>query len=113
MREEGPAVTTRRLASEVGVSNQLVHYYFRTMMTCFFPSSGGVLTSILRRLLDALSSDEPLKALGKLNSDPDTTPTECRPRQAPAQHLTRRGLGHGRFSGGLQIGRYRLIIPRE
>src|SRR5262249_23627983 len=32
MREEGyPAVTTRRLAGRVGVSNQLVHYYFRTM----------------------------------------------------------------------------------
>src|SRR5271155_4449899 len=36
MREEGyPAVTTRRLAGRMGVSSQLVHYYFRSMDDLF------------------------------------------------------------------------------
>ncbi len=36
MLEEGyPAVTSRRLGREAGLSNQLVHYYFRTMDDLF------------------------------------------------------------------------------
>jgi AcrR family transcriptional regulator len=71
MREEGyPAVTVRRLASELGVSNQLVHYYFRTMDDLFLSVMRRNADLNLRRLLDALASEEPLQALWELNSDP-------------------------------------------
>lgn len=73
MTEEGyPAVTTRRLASRMGVSNQLVHYYFRSMDDLF--------VSLLRRraerntsqLIEALSSTDPWRALWKFHCDPST-----------------------------------------
>lgn len=72
MREEGySAVTTRRLASEAGVSNQLVHYYFRTMDDLFLSVMRRNADINLRRLLRALASEQPLRALWELNSDPD------------------------------------------
>jgi AcrR family transcriptional regulator len=72
MREEGyPAVTTRRLASRVGVSNQLVHYYFRTMDDLFVALLRRRSESNLRNLLRALGSEQPLRALWEFNSDPD------------------------------------------
>ena len=72
MRAGGyPAVTTRSLASEVGVSNQLVHYYFRTMDDLFLSVMRRNADLNLRRLLGALGSDQPLRALWELNSDPE------------------------------------------
>jgi TetR/AcrR family transcriptional regulator len=72
MREGGySAVTTRRLASEVGVSNQLVHYYFRTMDDLFLSVMRRNADINLRRLLHALASEQPLRALWELNSDPE------------------------------------------
>jgi TetR/AcrR family transcriptional regulator len=72
MREGGyPAVTTRRLASEVGVSNQLVHYYFRTMDDLFLSLMRRHADLNMRRVLDALASDEPVRALWELYSDPE------------------------------------------
>jgi AcrR family transcriptional regulator len=72
MRDGGyPAVTTRRLASEAGVSNQLVHYYFRTMDELFLSMMRRNADINLRRLLQALASEQPLRALWKLNSDPE------------------------------------------
>jgi AcrR family transcriptional regulator len=70
MKEEGyPAVTTRRLASRMGVSNQLVHYYFRTMDDLFLSLMRRGAERSMSRLLDALTSDEPLWGLLKLYSD--------------------------------------------
>lgn len=72
MREEGyPAVTTRRLASRVGVSNQLVHYYFRTMDDLFISLLRRRSELNLRHLMQALASEKPLRALWEFNSDPD------------------------------------------
>ena len=71
MKEEGyPAVTTRRLASELGVSNQLVHYYFRTMDDLFVSLMRRRAEANLQGLLKALSAENPLRALWEFNSDP-------------------------------------------
>ena len=70
MKEEGyPAVTTRRLASRMGVSNQLVHYYFRTMDDLFLSLMRRGAERSMSRLLEALTSDDPLWELLKLYSD--------------------------------------------
>jgi AcrR family transcriptional regulator len=70
MREEGyPAVTTRRLASRMGVSNQLVHYYFRTMDDLFLSLLRRGAQRSMSRLLAALSSDDALWELLKFYSD--------------------------------------------
>lgn len=72
MREEGyPAVTTRRLASRVGVSNQLVHYYFSTMDDLFVALLRRRAEVNIRKLMQALASEQPLRALWEFNSDPD------------------------------------------
>jgi AcrR family transcriptional regulator len=72
MTEEGyPAVTTRRLASRAGVSNQLVHYYFRTMDDLFIALMRRRAEINLRRLTEVLESAHPLRALWEFNSNPD------------------------------------------
>ena len=71
MKEEGyPAVTTRGLSARVGVSNQLVHYYFRTMDDLFVSLIRRHSEIHLRRLMHVLATDNPLRALWELNSDP-------------------------------------------
>jgi TetR/AcrR family transcriptional regulator of autoinduction and epiphytic fitness len=69
--EEGyAAVTTRRIAQRLGVSFQLVHYYFKTM--------DELLLALVRRSADlylvelgkALFSNDPLQALWKLFANP-------------------------------------------
>jgi AcrR family transcriptional regulator len=76
MKEEGyPAVTTRRLAERAGVSNQLVHYYFRTMDDLFLSLMRRRAELNHRRLLDALASEQPLRALWEFNSDPEAVRT--------------------------------------
>jgi AcrR family transcriptional regulator len=70
MREEGyAAVTTRRLASHMGVSNQLVHYYFRTMDDLFLALMRRGMERNIARLKEALAAPEPLRALWTLYSD--------------------------------------------
>src|SRR5882757_4099464 len=72
MREEGyPAVTTRRLASRVGVSNQLVHYYFSTMDDLFVALLRRRAEVITRYLIQVLARGQPVRAHGEFNSDPD------------------------------------------
>jgi AcrR family transcriptional regulator len=72
MREDGyPAVTTRRLASCMGVSSQLVHYYFRSMDDLFLALMRRGQERTISRLLEAFSSEEPLRALWDLYSDKD------------------------------------------
>jgi AcrR family transcriptional regulator len=74
MRDGGyPAVTTRRLAAEVGVSNQLVHYYFRTMDDLFLSLIRRHADVSQRALLNALAAANPLRALWELNCDPEMT----------------------------------------
>lgn len=72
--EEGyHAVTARRVAQRAGLKPQLVHYYFRTM--------DDLLVAVFRRAADsyleqherALASDQPLRALWAINSDPSGT----------------------------------------
>jgi AcrR family transcriptional regulator len=73
MKDEGyPAVTTRRLAGQLGVSNQLVHYYFRTMDDLFLALMRRRAEANLRGLLEALASKHPLRALWEFNSDPES-----------------------------------------
>ena len=72
MREEGyPAVTTRRLAGRMGVSSQLVHYYFRSMDDLFLALMRRGQERTISRLLEAFSSEEPLRALWDFYSDKD------------------------------------------
>lgn len=68
------SVSSRSVAKEVGVTPALVHYYFATLDDLF--------RAVLRRRVDQQlerqarvlsSSDRPLHALWKLNSDPSRT----------------------------------------
>jgi AcrR family transcriptional regulator len=72
MKEEGyPAVTTRRLASRMGVSNQLVHYYFRTMDELFVSLMRRGVERSVARLAQALAAKNPLQALMALYGNTD------------------------------------------
>ena len=72
MKEEGyPAVTTRRLASRMGVSNQLVHYYFRTMDELFLSLMRRGAERSVANLVQALTSKKPLQALLALYTNTD------------------------------------------
>lgn len=71
MRREGyAAVTTRRVAAEAGLKPPLVHYHFATtdnLLLAFYRRS---VEQTRERLLAALASDQPLRALWGLNADP-------------------------------------------
>jgi AcrR family transcriptional regulator len=72
MKDEGyPAVTSRRLAKRVGVSNQLVHYYFRTMDELFLALMRRGAERNVQLQMQALASENPLRALWEFNSDPE------------------------------------------
>lgn len=72
MSEEGyPAVTSRRLASHIGVSNQLVHYYFRTMDDLFLALIRRNAERNMQLQIQALTSAHPVQALWDLHSDPE------------------------------------------
>ncbi|SEO40774.1 TetR/AcrR family transcriptional regulator [Trujillonella endophytica] len=69
--DEGyPAVTSRRVASRVGLKPQLVHYYFRNMDELFLAVFTRRAEEGLRRQAEALASPEPLRALWEFGSDP-------------------------------------------
>ena len=71
MRENGyAAVTSRKLAAKAGLKPQLVHYYFRTMDDLFVALFQRVAEELFRRQELVLQSDNPLKALWELSSDP-------------------------------------------
>jgi AcrR family transcriptional regulator len=67
------AVTTRRVAKQVGLTPALVHYYF--------PKTDDLLVAVFRRatdrtiarLTDALAAADPLLALWNFNIDPPVT----------------------------------------
>jgi AcrR family transcriptional regulator len=72
MKEEGyPAVTTRRLASRMGVSNPLVHYDFRTMDDLFLSLMRRGAERNVARLVRAVTSADPLRALLEIYNDHD------------------------------------------
>lgn len=74
MREEGyAAATSRRIAAEAGVKQALVYYYFPTMDDLFVEvlRVGGEVA--LQRMRAALTDDDPLAALWRINSDSHTT----------------------------------------
>lgn len=70
MREEGyAAATSRRIAAEAGVKQALVYYYFPTMDDLFVEvlRVGG--EAALQRMREALTDDDPLAALWRINCD--------------------------------------------
>ena len=74
MVEEGyAAVTSRRVAEKAGLKSQLVHYYFGTMDDLFVAVYERSEKEFLRRHLEAVSSDNPLRALWDLCVHPKRT----------------------------------------
>jgi AcrR family transcriptional regulator len=74
MLEEGyAAVSSRRVAAAAGLKPQLVHYYFRTMDDLFLEVFRRRAEQGFERLTQALSSDQPLRALWEHANDPRGT----------------------------------------
>jgi AcrR family transcriptional regulator len=74
MLEDGyAAVTSRRLAAKAGMKQPLVYYYFRTMDELFLAVFRRMSEQGLERLKQALESEQPIRALWNLNSDPSRT----------------------------------------
>jgi len=71
IREEGyPAVTARNLADKISLKRQIVHYYFHSMDDVFIAviRQGAIKARAL--LETSLKSDEPMRTLWEINSDP-------------------------------------------
>lgn len=64
------ALSSRRVAEEAGLKQQLVYYYFRTMDDLILATFQRRTERGLQRLEKALESDEPLHALWELSSHP-------------------------------------------
>lgn len=74
MRDEGyAAATSRRVAAEAGVKQALVYYYFPSMDDLFVEVLRAGAEVSLERMREALTDDDPLLTLWKLNSDPRRT----------------------------------------
>jgi TetR/AcrR family transcriptional regulator, regulator of autoinduction and epiphytic fitness len=70
MRDEGyAAATSRRVATEAGVKQALVYYYFPSMDDLFVEVLRAGAEVSLERMRAALTDDDPLLTLWKLNSD--------------------------------------------
>jgi AcrR family transcriptional regulator len=71
LQEDGyAALSSRRVAEEAGLKQQLVYYYFRTMDDLILATFQRRTERGLQRLEKALESDQPLHALWELNSHP-------------------------------------------
>jgi AcrR family transcriptional regulator len=71
MLEEGyAAVTSRRVATEAGVTAPLVHYYFPTLDELFLAVVRRRADEQLVRQARLLATDEPLRAMWRFHSDP-------------------------------------------
>lgn len=71
MAEEGyAAVTTRRVAAKAGIKPALVQYYFPTMDELLLQVYRYGAENVIERQTQALASDQPLRALWELSSDP-------------------------------------------
>jgi AcrR family transcriptional regulator len=74
MRDEGyAAVSSRRVASEAGVTPALIHYYFPTLDDLFLALFRRGAEKNLARHARALESPQPLRALWKFNIEPAGT----------------------------------------
>lgn len=74
MVEEGyAAVSTRRVAKEVGVAPALVHYHFATTEDLLMALFRGLTEVSRAETIAALAGPDPLRALWDLNSDPAGT----------------------------------------
>ena len=70
MRDEGyAAATSRRVAALAGVKPALVYYYFDTMDELFVAVLRAGAELSLRELRQAITDDDPLRALWLINSD--------------------------------------------
>lgn len=74
MHDEGyAAATSRRVAAKAGVKQALVYYYFPTMDDLFLEVLRTGADVALEQMRAALTDDDPLRALWRLNSDPRRT----------------------------------------
>ena len=70
MHDEGyAAATSRRVAAKAGVKQALVYYYFPTMDDLFLEVLRVGADDALARMRAALTDDDPLRALWRINSD--------------------------------------------
>ena len=70
MRDEGyAAATSRRVAADAGVKQALVYYYFPTMDDLFVEVLRAGAEVSLDEMRSALTNDDPLRALWRINSD--------------------------------------------
>jgi TetR/AcrR family transcriptional regulator len=74
MIEQGyAAVTSRRVAERAGLKSLLIHYHFGTMEDLLVAVYERSEREFLRRHLEALTSDNPLRALWELSIHPQRT----------------------------------------
>ena len=74
IRDEGcAAVTARRLAAEVGLKRQIVHYYFGTIEDLLIAVIRSSIDKVHARVKRALESDEPLRVIWEMGTQ--VTPT--------------------------------------
>ena len=64
-----PAVTSRRLGQEAGMSNKLVHYYFRTMDELFLEAFRRRAEEGFARFGQALEADPSLRTIWAFRND--------------------------------------------
>jgi TetR/AcrR family transcriptional regulator of autoinduction and epiphytic fitness len=70
MHNEGyAAATSRRVAAKAGVKQALVYYYFPTMEDLFVEVLRAGADDALEQMRAALTDDDPLRALWRINSD--------------------------------------------
>jgi AcrR family transcriptional regulator len=70
MHDEGyAAATSRRVAAKAGVKQALVYYYFPTMDDLFLEVLRVGADAALNQMRAALTDDDPLRALWRINSD--------------------------------------------
>jgi AcrR family transcriptional regulator len=73
LKEGYAAVSSRSVATAVGIQAPLVHYYFSTIDDLFVSVLQRRAGRIVERMAEALASPEPLRAWWKLASDPRGT----------------------------------------
>jgi TetR/AcrR family transcriptional regulator, regulator of autoinduction and epiphytic fitness len=74
MHDEGyAAATSRRVAARAGVKQALVYYYFPTMDDLFVEVLKAGADTALAQMRAALTDDDPIRALWRINSDPRRT----------------------------------------
>jgi TetR/AcrR family transcriptional regulator of autoinduction and epiphytic fitness len=74
MFDEGyAAATSRRVAARAGVRSALVYYYFPAMDDLFVAVMRAGAEASLARMRQAITADEPLRALWSINTDPRWT----------------------------------------